>query len=140
MKDTTKIVFPICRTCSKVHLCFMSEDTKDKCKKYAEYKSDVEIAQKGRAIPGEGGRMTVKEIIKTYLIDNGFDGLCNISCGCGFDDFMCCDGDLGDCQPAHKHKKDCKKCKILCDGFDYDVTGHCYKTEKPMILPETNEE
>ena len=95
MKDTTKIVFPICRTCSKVHLCFMSDDTKDKCKKYAEYKSDVEIAQKGRAIPGEGGRMTVKEIIKKYLIDN---------------------------------------------GFDYDVTGYCYKTKKPVILPETNEE
>ena len=45
---------PICRTCSKVHLCFMSDDTKDKCKKYAEYKSDVEIAQKVGPFRGKG--------------------------------------------------------------------------------------
>ena len=58
MKDTTEDLFltlPICRTCSKVHLCFMSEDTKDKCKKYAEYKSDVDCA-KGSGHSGGRGK------------------------------------------------------------------------------------
>ena len=85
--------------------------------------------------------MTVKEIIKKYLIDNGFDGLCNMDCGCGLR-FLAepCDGDCGECQPAYKHERDCKNCNVLCDGFGEEVTGYCYKTEKPVILPETNEE
>ena len=85
--------------------------------------------------------MTVKEIIKKYLKEHGFDGLCNMDCGCGFDDFVSCDDDFGECEPAYKHKMDCKNCNVLCDGFvkANEVTGNCYKTEKPVILPDTNE-
>lgn len=51
--------------------------------------------------------MTVKEIIKKYLEDNGFDGLCTDDCGCGIDDlFPCCEDMCADCVPAYKCKCD----------------------------------
>jgi len=53
--------------------------------------------------------MTIKEIIKRGLIDNGYDGLCRDDCGCGVDDFIPCLGDFSEqCEPAYKIK--CKKC------------------------------
>jgi len=45
--------------------------------------------------------MDVKEIVKTWLKDNDFDGLCNEDCGCGIDDFAPCgDGPYPDCEAA----------------------------------------
>jgi hypothetical protein len=47
--------------------------------------------------------MNVIEIVKAYLMANGYDGLCNPlddECGCGFDDI--CDIP-GKCVPAWKH-------------------------------------
>lgn len=49
--------------------------------------------------------MTAKEIIKNYLLDNGYDGLVAesfIGCGCEAEDLMPCDSYCGDCKPAHK--------------------------------------
>ena len=34
--------------------------------------------------------MTIKEIVKKWLEDNGCDGLCGEDCGCGIDDIMPC--------------------------------------------------
>ena len=56
--------------------------------------------------------MIVAQIVRKYLEENGYDGLCGglgNSCGCGLDDFMPCDGDCSDCEPAYKH---------LCPGAD----------------------
>ena len=36
---------------------------------------------------------TVREIVREYLVANGYDGLCNDECGCDLDDFMPCDPD-----------------------------------------------
>jgi hypothetical protein len=48
--------------------------------------------------------MTVKEIVKKYLEDNGYDGLYNRACGCSLDDFMPCASGCDDCKPAYKIK------------------------------------
>ena len=47
--------------------------------------------------------MTVREIIKKYLEDNGFDGLCNINveCGCRLDDLCPCQENCFLCEPGY---------------------------------------
>jgi len=48
--------------------------------------------------------MTIKEIVKKYLIKNGYDGLCNFDdgCGCKIKDLMPCgDPNIQDCVPGH---------------------------------------
>lgn len=76
--------------------------------------------------------MTVQEIVKDYLEQNGYDGLCNENCGCGLGDFMPCeDCDIKNCKPAYKHG-----CDVECADF-----GDCelceqresYSTEKPEV-------
>ena len=50
--------------------------------------------------------MTTQEILKEWLEDHGYDGLCNIDCGCGVDDLFCCyDSRFLDCKPAYKHER-----------------------------------
>jgi len=54
----------------------------------------------------------VGEILKAYLRENGYDGLCNpnIECECDFDDFAPCTdnpmygGISTECQPAHRRE------------------------------------
>jgi Fe2+ or Zn2+ uptake regulation protein len=45
---------------------------------------------------------TVREIVRQYLQDHGYHGLCNpaLECGCGIDDLMPCDSNPFGCQPA----------------------------------------
>ena len=40
---------------------------------------------------------SIKEIVKEYLQDTGYDGLCNGDCGCGVNDLMPCDQPVADC-------------------------------------------
>ena len=53
---------------------------------------------------------TVKSIMRSWLVQNGFDGLyCELmECGCHFRDrkgyFMGCESDMSDCEPAYKRK------------------------------------
>jgi len=46
----------------------------------------------------------VRDIIESYLRDNGFDGLCepDTECGCGLDDLAPCGGIIQDCSPAYQ--------------------------------------
>lgn len=54
--------------------------------------------------------MTVKEIVIEYLKENGYDGLCNNSCGCGIDDLFPCSFENTDiCETAYKVA--CKGCE-----------------------------
>lgn len=48
--------------------------------------------------------MTIEEIVKKYLADNGYDGLVmeDGECGCTLDDFQPCGEDFGGCEPAYK--------------------------------------
>lgn len=52
--------------------------------------------------------MTTIEIIKQYLIDNGFDGLCNdeLDCGCELADLEPCDVLQSNCKAGYKHPGD----------------------------------
>lgn len=48
--------------------------------------------------------MTLKEIVKQWLEENGYDGLCNPDdeCGCVLEDFMSC-GEPGEhCEAGHR--------------------------------------
>ena len=48
--------------------------------------------------------METKTIIKIYLEEKGYDGLCHreTECGCGLDDFAPCgDGPYPDCETAN---------------------------------------
>ena len=58
--------------------------------------------------------MTVYDILKKWMKDNGYDGLCNhdSECGCSLDDFFCCGEVCSECEPAYKGKP------IPGDGFD----------------------
>jgi hypothetical protein len=55
----------------------------------------------------------VLEIIKKYLLDNGYDGLWNKDgeCGCEINDLQPCGGDFSSCKPGFK---------ILCDCGEHD--------------------
>lgn len=47
--------------------------------------------------------MTVADIVRKYLTDNGYDGLCTDGCGCSLDEFMpCCSDGVPDCVPAYR--------------------------------------
>lgn len=54
--------------------------------------------------------MNVFDIIKKYLIDNGYDGLCCQDCGCGVDDLVPCDDDFSQCVPAYKKPCNQEEC------------------------------
>ena len=64
-------------------------------------------------------QVTVQDMVKTYLIEHGFDGLCAEECGCGLDDFCPCAGCWldRDCGPAYAWE--------MADGTPW------YSLEKP---------
>ena len=68
--------------------------------------------------------MTVKEIVKNYLENNQFGGLCSGHCGCELSDLFPCNGDCPaeGCEPAFKimceRERDCENCAVNCNGFD----------------------
>ncbi|MFW6130803.1 MAG: hypothetical protein ACOC56_06415 [Atribacterota bacterium] len=51
--------------------------------------------------------MTVVQIVKKYLEENNYDGLCNPTgeCGCDLNDLVPCWGICDDCEPAYKIPK-----------------------------------
>lgn len=76
--------------------------------------------------------MTVNDIVKEWLITNGYEGLYNGSeyCGCDIEDLNACGGPMGGCQPAYKHlsgEGDNVHCgvKEITDIED----GHCIECE-----------
>ncbi len=66
--------------------------------------------------------MTVREIIGTWLKENGFTGVVANwgECGCGLDDLGPCDAFPEDCEPGYEVKCDCP-----------DHNGKHYQTKKP---------
>lgn len=46
--------------------------------------------------------MTVREIVAVWLREHGYDGLCNIDCGCVLDDLVPCACLNEECQAAYK--------------------------------------
>lgn len=52
--------------------------------------------------------MNIHEIVKDYLIRNGYDGLCNpdIDCACLVTDLAPCCEDMFSCKPGYKIQYD----------------------------------
>ena len=72
--------------------------------------------------------VTVKDIIISYLKSNGYDGLCNVECGCGVDDLFPCDRPEEGCVPAHKVECDPTECDRVCGA---ELPGsRCFKEGK----------
>jgi len=71
--------------------------------------------------------MALKEIIKKYLQDHGYDGLVNTSddCGCSVDDLGPCGCiNVYECEPAYR--KTCAECgNTSCDDWD-GADGGCF--------------
>ena len=67
--------------------------------------------------------MNVYEIVKQYLKENGYDGLCNsdAECGCNFDHLMVCESCCADCVSAYNHGE--------MRGYDYYMSPEKPKTE-----------
>jgi len=63
----------------------------------------------------EEGKMTVKDIVKQYLENNHYDGLCGEDCGCEKDDLMPCGEDMRHCVPGYRTKKTGYKFYITSD-------------------------
>jgi hypothetical protein len=83
--------------------------------------------------------MTVKEIVKEYLIKNGYDGLCTEDCACTIDgllntprEFGCC---AENCEPAYKY---CIDFGDVCDsGCKYVNTTDCLMREVDSDIDDT---
>lgn len=75
-------------------------------------------------------RMTVKEILKEWLLSHGYEGLCGDQCGCDIDDLILCDGTtIENCIPGHK---------VPCDPNDCEL-GRCDWHMKPGKKEEEDE-
>ena len=61
--------------------------------------------------------MTIKDIVKRYLLWGGYEGLAGPDCGCEIDDLFPCDYEfMEDCEPAHK---------VPCDPESCPADGDC---------------
>lgn len=77
--------------------------------------------------------MTVREIVRKHLQENGYDGLVNgeVECGCGLDDLEPCGQVSGECKAAYR---------ALCtDECEHDRIGakddYHFQTKKPEVKP-----
>lgn len=59
--------------------------------------------------------MTVLEIVKQYLQEHGYDGLCSDVCGCAIDDLAPCGEMTESCCAAYKGPCTCG------EGCDFDM-------------------
>lgn len=75
---------------------------------------------------------TTKEIVKKYLIENGFDGLLctEEGCGCTTNKLMACDTYNSDCVAAYKVPTHCGDCKFPCDACGDEGIDFCMALEK----------
>jgi hypothetical protein len=67
---------------------------------------------------------SVRDIVREYLVANGYDGLAGDECGCDLDDLMTC-GESGalDCAAGFKHDN----CKLAYEEWGM---GKCICTVK----------
>jgi hypothetical protein len=79
--------------------------------------------------------MNVKEIVKKYLGDNGYGGLCNDYCGCTKENLiLCCSEGIENCEPGYKRIYDanssiCRECDGDCDHDKKSLCIHLIKQE-----------
>ena len=82
--------------------------------------------------------MTVGEILKKYLQDNGYDGLAGDECGCKIDDLFPCEScDIYQCEPGYLVTKGSHPDYDFDDTFEFDWKDVDWfiSTEKPKEKP-----
>lgn len=89
--------------------------------------------------------MTVKEILQTWLKDNGYDGLYHPGdCGCSIEDLITCDDDCSNCEPGYKHivNNDSDVDIMYCGIKEITETedGHCITCWTGCVMWEEKEE
>ena len=71
-------------------------------------------------------------IVKHFLKENGYTGLCNTDnqCGCSIKDLNPCGESISDCLPAYETIGKCKSCDTQCDAYNEYENVKCYKIKK----------
>jgi hypothetical protein len=72
--------------------------------------------------------ITVKDIVKKYLRENGFDGLAHkeAGCACGIDALMGCYTDISKCVPVYRWE--CAEGQRRCLACVAEGVCSCYRT------------
>ena len=82
--------------------------------------------------------MTVKDIIKEYLINNGYDGLfsSDTECACTIKDLNACDERCDDCEPGYLQKTPCGRLSNICTKDERLVCRHenCWGTDYNYMI------
>jgi len=86
--------------------------------------------------------LTVREIVKEYLVARGCGGLVDgFDCGCYLEDLMPCDGSCAMCEAAYRVKRDCEHCAEAEGCENRGEPGEwCLRLEAPAptVGPEPN--
>ena len=64
--------------------------------------------------------LSIREIIREYLVANGYEGLVNADaeCGCDLEDLMACSEPGVTCKAAYRY--DCTKCDLHSEEYNSD--------------------
>lgn len=83
---------------------------------------------------------SLHDIIRSWLISNGYDGLASEECGCTLDDLMPCDEPhMRDCNAAYRHDCDYEHCEHKCEaGYAASPAPFCMRTTKPHPKEESD--
>jgi hypothetical protein len=77
--------------------------------------------------------MNVLQIIKIWLKDNGYDGLCSTDCGCSLDNLAPCDREeIAECEPGYKNP--CPG-PGKCERYDPKIRHDHIEPTKPKEKP-----
>ena len=76
--------------------------------------------------------MNSAEIVKKYLEDNNYDGLCCSECGCLLDDLIPCDEFFGDCVPGYKLSKEINADDYSHLDLDWEDYDYFVVSKKPV--------
>ena len=76
--------------------------------------------------------MNLREIVKNWLKENGYEGLAGDNCGCELDDLMPCEQPGIECQPGYKN---------ICPGADKcDHSEECPAPNTGIMCMSTKKE
>jgi len=85
---------------------------------------------------------TVKEIVKNWLKEHGYDGLYSdeYQCCCDLDDLMDCDFFHWDCRVGYKASCNDGECCEMCENWHYHIQpDKPEKTSENSKIPERKE-
>lgn len=77
--------------------------------------------------------LSVKEVMKKWLANRGYQGLCSEDCGCDIDDLFPCGEYCGACRAAYRFE--CERCdRKNCDRRNDDY-GVLFSDDKDFCKP-----